>query len=276
LLVIALLAGATYAIIESPRSGWGSPQTFVAVGVAVLALVGLLGYEPRRRDPLLDLRFFRSVPFSGATVIAVCAFGGYAGFLFLNTLYLQQVRGLSPLMAGVCTLPVAVMTLVLAPVSGRLVAGRGPRVPLLLAGALLTLGALTLVPLSGTEPYWRLIVSYAIFAGGFGLVNAPITNTAVSGMPRAQAGVAAAVASTSRQVGSTLGVAVVGSVLASGLVGSVATGFVGASRAAWWIVVGTGLAVLVLGAATTGRRGADSAARAAYLLDDDVAPSLAA
>ena len=276
LLIVALLAGATFAIIESPRSGWGSPQTLVAVGIAVLALIGLLTYEPRRTDPLLDLRFFRSLPFSGATVIAVCAFGGYAGFLFLNTLYLQQVRGLSPLVAGVCTLPIAAMTLVLAPVSGRLVAGRGPRLPLLLAGGLLTVGALTLVPLSGTEPYWRLIASYVVFAAGFGFVNAPITNTAVSGMPRAQAGVAAAVASTSRQVGATLGVAVVGSVLASGLAGPLASGFVDASHAAWWIIVGTGLAVLVLGAATTGRRGADSARRAAYLLEDDEAPVLVA
>ena len=131
---------------------------------------------------MLDLRFFRSVPFSGATVIAVCSFGAYAGFLFLNTLYLQEVRGLRPLVAGLCTLPIAVMTLVLAPVSGRIVGSRGPRIPLLLAGALLCAGALTLVPLSADESYVRLIVSYVVFSAGFGLVNAPITNTAVLGL----------------------------------------------------------------------------------------------
>jgi EmrB/QacA subfamily drug resistance transporter len=274
-LIIVLLASATFAIIESPRSGWTSPQTLVAIVLAVVSLVVLLRYEPRRTDPLLDLRFFRSVPFSGATVIAVCAFGAYAGFLFLNTLYLQDVRGLSALMAGVCTLPVAVLALVLAPISGRLVAARGPRLPLLLAGSLLLIGALTLVPLSADESYPRLILSYVIFAAGFGLVNAPITNTAVSGMPREQAGVAAAVASTSRQVGSTLGVAIVGAVLTAQLVGPIHTGFVAASHAGWWIIAASGLAVLVLGAATTGRRGVASAKRTAYLIEDERQPVLA-
>jgi EmrB/QacA subfamily drug resistance transporter len=274
-LVIAILGGATYAIIESPRAGWSSSQTLVAAAVAAAALVALLVYEPRRVDPLLDLRFFRSIPFSGATVIAICAFGGYAGFLFLNTLYLQEVRGLSPLVAGVCTLPIAVAAMVLAPISGRIVGARGPRVPLVLAGVLLLVGAALLVPLSATESYPLLILSYVVFASGFGLVNAPITNTAVSGMPREQAGVAAAIASTSRQVGATLGVAIIGSVLASGLTGSIRTGFVPASRAAWVIVAVSGLLVLLLGAATTGRHAVASARRTAYLLDEAPQPAMA-
>jgi EmrB/QacA subfamily drug resistance transporter len=275
ILIILLLAGLTFAIIESPRTGWTAPGTLAAAVIAAVALAALLRWEPRRTDPLLDLRFFRSVPFSGATVIAVCSFGAYAGFLFLNTLYLQEVRGLRPFVAGLCTLPIAVMTLVLAPVSGRIVGSRGPRIPLLLAGALLCIGALTLVPLSADESYLRLIISYIVFSAGFGLVNAPITNTAVSGMPREQAGTAAAVASTSRQVGSALGVAIIGSVLAGRLVGPLSTGFVDASRAAWWLIAALGLVVLVLGAATTGRRGVASAQRTAYLVEDERVPVVA-
>ncbi|MCW2595506.1 MAG: transporter [Jatrophihabitans sp.] len=263
-LIIVLLAGMTYAIIESSRSGWSAP-TVVAAVLAGLALVALLRYEPRRTDPLIDLRFFRSVPFTGATVIAICAFGAFSGFLFLTTLYLQDVRGLSPVVAGLCTLPLAVMTLVCAPLSGHIVGSRGPRLPLLAAGTLMCTGALLLVPLSGGESYPRLIASYVVFAAGFGFVNAPITNTAVSGMPREQAGVAAAVASTSRQVGATLGVAVVGSVLASGLTGPLRTSFVAASHAAWWLIAGCGFAVLILGAATTGPRAIASARRTADL-----------
>ena len=272
LLIIALLAGVTYAIIESPRAGWTSVQSLLAIAVAVAALIGVLVYEPRRRDPLLDLRFFRSLPFSGATVIAICAFAAYAGFLYLNTLYLQEVRGLRPLIAGLCTLPIAAMTLVLAPVSGRIVGNRGPRIPLLMAGTLLTLGALSLVPLSADSSYPRLFLSYIVFSAGFGLVNAPITNTAVSGMPREQAGTAAAVASTSRQVGSTLGVAVIGAVLAGQLTGSLRVGFVAASRIEWWLIAALGLAVLVLGAATTGRHAVDSARRTADLVGEQRVP----
>jgi predicted MFS family arabinose efflux permease len=133
---------------------------------------------------------------------------------------------------------------VCSPLSGRIVGNRGPRLPLLLAGALLTAGGLLLVPMSASESYPRLIGSFVVFAAGFGLVNVPITNTAVSGMPREQAGVAAAVASTSRQMGATLGVAVVGTVLTNGINGPLGTGFVTASHPAWWVVTGCGLASL--------------------------------
>jgi hypothetical protein len=95
------------------------------------------------------------------------------------------------------------------------------------------------------------------------MVNAPITTTAVAGMPVAQAGVAAGIASTSRQVGTSLGVAVTGSVLASGLHGPLAAGFTQASRPAWWIITGCGATVLVLALVTTGRWAIATAARTA-------------
>ncbi len=249
-LVIALFGSLTYAIIEGPKAGWLSTQSLALFGVALVALVALLVYEARRREPLLELRFFRSVPFSSASVIAVCAFAGLGGFLFLNTLYLQEVRGLSALEAGLCTLPIAAMTLVFAPISGRLVGRRGPRIGLLVGGAGITLGAALLTSLGAHTPIPSLVPAYVIFGIGFGMVNPPITNTAVLGMPAAQAGVAAAVASTSRQLGQTLGVAVAGAVAAGGLA-AVGPGFVAASHAAWWIVSGCGMAVFALGLAST-------------------------
>jgi MFS family permease len=172
--------------------------------------------------------------------------------------------------AGVCTLPLALAAMVFAPLSGRVVGTRGPRLPLLLAGGCMVAGALMLLRVgAGTAMAW-VTVSYAVYGVGFGMVNAPITNSAVSGMPNSQAGVAAAIASTSRQVGATLGVAVVGSVLNSGLAGqSVATGFATASGPAWWVIIGCGLAVLVLGAVTTGRWARSTANRAAHLFDDE-------
>ena len=86
-----------------------------------------------------------------------------------------------------------------------------------------------------------------VFGLGFAMVNAPITNTAVSGMPREQAGVAAAIASTSRQVGQSLGVAIVGSAVVSGIAGQFTTEFAAASHVGWWIIAGCGAGVLVLG-----------------------------
>ncbi|MFI1888481.1 MFS transporter [Streptomyces jumonjinensis] len=248
LLIIVLLGSLTYAIIE----------TSLAAGViSALALAGFLIYEPRRAEPLIDLRFFRSAPFSGATVVAVCAFAAMSGFLFINTLYLQSVRGYSALHAGLYMLPMAVLTFVFSPLSGRVVSSRGPRLPLMVAGvAMGSCGVLfAAFPAETSDPL--LFTGYVLFGIGFGVVNTPITNTAVSGMPLSQAGVAAAIASTSRQIGTTLGVAVIGAVLAAGIsagVRSPAYGqeFLAASRAAWWVIAGCGLCILLVGTATTG------------------------
>ncbi|MFG2532476.1 MFS transporter [Streptomyces sp. NPDC048516] len=270
LLVIAVLGSLTYAIIEAPDAGWTSPEILAFVLVALASLAGLIAYERRRREPLIDLRFFHSAPFSGATIVAVCAFAALAGFLFINTLYLQNIRGLSALDAGLYMLPMAGMTLIFAPVSGRLVGNRGPRLPLLLAGTAMGASGLLFAAFDAQATNALLFTGYILFGIGFGLVNAPITNTAVSGMPRSQAGVAAAVASTSRQVGQSLGVAVIGAVLAGGAhAAASADAFVAAGRPAWWIIAGCGAAVLLLGALTTGRWAKATADRTATLFDDE-------
>ena len=209
-LVIVLLATLTYGIIEAPSRGWSSAVILAAFTASGMALVGLLLYEPRRDDPLLDLRFFRSIPFASSITISVAAFAAFGGFLFLNTLYLQDVRGLSPVDAGLATVPLAVMTVLASPLSGRIVGRRGPRLPLVISGvSLVTASAMLTGTGPATSSTW-LLAAYVVFGLGFGFVNAPITNAAVSGMPRAQAGVASAIATTSRQFGQTLGVAVVG------------------------------------------------------------------
>jgi len=265
-LVIALFGSLTYAIIEAPTSGATTVLPFAVIALA--ALLGLLWYEPRRDEPLIDLRFFRSAPFSGATVIAIGAFAALGGFLFLSTLYLQNVRGLSALHAGLWMLPMAVPMFLCAPVSGRLVGSRGPRLSLLIAGTAMTVSAVMFAAFDAETSNATLFIGYAIFGVGFGFVNAPITNTAVSGMPRAQAGVAAAVASTSRQLGQTLGVAVIGAVLASGIdASSYRKTFVSASVPGWWILVGCGATVLGLGLLTSGRWARGTAERTAEQLE---------
>jgi EmrB/QacA subfamily drug resistance transporter len=251
LLVMVTLATLTYGIIEGPDHGWGSAIITGCFAVAVIAATSLVLYERRRAQPLLDIRFFRSVPFTGATVTAVCGFSALAGFLFLNALYLQDARGFSPLHAGLLTLPMAAMTALFSALAGRIVGGRGPRLPLAVAGVGIIASGLLLATLSPTTPIWFLLLIYVIFGIGFGMLNPPITNAAVSGMPRAQAGVAAAIASTSRQVGASLGVAVLGSVVTGRITGPFNASFPAASHVGWLIMAGCGAAVLFLAFVTT-------------------------
>ncbi len=266
LLVIVLLAGLVYGLIEGPGRGWTSGVILACFTVAAAALVALIAYEPRQDEPLIDVRFFRSAPFSGAVAIAICAFAALGGFLLVNTLYLQEVRGFSPLVAGLYTLPMAAMTAVCSPLSGRLVGSRGTRPSLIVAGLGISAAGLILTHVTTATSTAMLVTSYLFFGLGFGMVNAPITNSTVSGMPRSQAGVAAGVASTSRQIGSSLGVAVIGSVTISALHGPFRLNFASASHAGWWIITGCGVAILGLGLLVSGPRARETARQTALRL----------
>ena len=245
LLVFAFLVAVTYAVIDGPHAGWKSTQTVGLFGLAAASLASFLFYEGRRREPLLDLRFFRSVPFSTAAVLAVCAFASFAGFLFLNALYLQQVRGFSAFRTGLYTLPLAVMLMLCAPLSGRMVGSVGTRLPLLLSGSGFLLSTLLLTRLHEGTPVTVLMISYVLLGVGLGMVNPAITNSAVAGMPLSQAGVAAAIASTSRQVGAALGVAVAGTVVNASRIHG--TDFAQATHPIWWAMAVAGAIVLGAG-----------------------------
>ena len=261
-LVLGALAAVTYAVIEGPHHGWGSPLIVALFASAACAVIGLLVYEPRRAEPLIDLRFFRSAPFTSATVIAVMTFGAFSGFLFLNALYLQEVRGLSAFATGLYTLPLALATIACSPIAGWLIGRSGTRLPLVLAGTAIAASALALSGVDATTPLRSLVGAYVIFGIGFGLVNAPITNTAVSGMPRARAGLAAAIASTSRQVGASLGVAIGGTNAA----GSSGESFVAAMHRFFWLAAAAGGCVVGLALVSTSAWGRATLARTATLI----------
>jgi len=271
-LAIVLLASLTSAFIEGPELGWSSPGIVLLGVAAAVALVAFVRYELRRAEPLIELRFFASRPFAAATAIAVAALAAFGGFLFVNTLYLQEVRGLSPVDAGLCTLPMAAMTIVAAPISGRIVGNHGVRRPLVAGGVAMALGGVMLVALAADTSLLWLLSAYVVFGAGFGAVNPPITQSAVSGMPASQAGVAAAVATTSRMVGQTLGVAVVGAVATAGVATSVGDELAAASHPAWWLIaaLGAGVAVLGLFASTAAAR--SSAERTAEKLQTELQP----
>ncbi len=222
---------------------------FVAVATA------LAWWECRVRVPMIEPRFFRSAPFSGAIVISLIGMGGTAGYLWVMTFYLQDARGLTPAGVGVLMLPIAVMVVLAAPASGRIAARRGARLPLVLSGTGIAVSALLLTGLDVRTPTVVVVLSFVAFGLGFGMLNAPITNAAVAGMPPGQAAVASAVASTGRQVGQAVGVAVIGAIVVHRVdAGAVAATLPAAAQLGWWVIAVAGALVVVIAVAATSRR----------------------
>jgi MFS family permease len=174
---------------------------------------------------------------------------------------------MSALTAGLCLLPVGVLTTVLSPFTGRLVGARGPRLPLVVAGVALALGGGASIWLNPATPLLAVLAVYLLFGIFLGTVNPPITNTAVAGMPRSMAGVAASLASAGRQTGTTLGVAISGTIVGSALARG-GTAFTSAEHGVWWLVLGLGAGIAALGLLSTGRRALDTARRAAALFEE--------
>ena len=259
-LMIILLGSLTYAVIQGPANGWTSPLTLTLFAVSAAALAVFVAVERRTAEPLLEPRFFRSLPFTGASVIAVLSFVVLAGFLFVITLYLQQARGDSPLRAGLALLPATVVMALAAPVAGSLVGRRGPRIPLVASGVLIAAGSGLLLGLSPSTSQASLALAFAVLGAGLGLVNPPITNTGVTGMPPSQAGVASAVISTTRQIGNVLGVAVMGAMLTASLRAGLADGkthavaLSAATQGPWLLAVACGVLVAGAGFVTTSAR----------------------
>jgi EmrB/QacA subfamily drug resistance transporter len=267
-LAVVFLFGLVYVLIEGPRLGWASSR-FVTIGVvAALAIGAFLFFESRHRDPFIDLRFFRSVPFSSATLTAISAFAAWGAWLFMMLLYLQEERHYSAMRAGLMYLvPSAVGALVFSPLSGRLVGRFGARPSLVSAGALITVASLTLTLLTANTPAGVLLTIFLLSGIGFAMVNPPITNAAVSGMPSSRAGAASAITSTSRQVGVSIGVALSGS-LTGGVLARVGSDFATSTRPLWYVCAGLGALITMLGVVSTSSWAARSAQRLAPLIDE--------
>jgi EmrB/QacA subfamily drug resistance transporter len=268
---VTFLFSLVYLLIQGREMGWTSALSLAIAALAVVAFATFLWYESRRHDPFIDLRFFRSVPFASATLVAVCAFAIYGAFLFMMSLYLQGERHFSAVHTGLLYLPIAGSALVFSPLSGRLVGRFGLRPSLLVAGVMITASTLMLTRLNSTTHVSALIAIFAVFGIGFAMVNAPITTAAVSGMPTDRAGAASAVASTSRQVGVSIGVALCGS-LAGAALTAPDTDFTAASRPLWFVAAALGIVITTLAIVSTSRPAIRSAERLAPLIAEPEQP----
>ena len=259
-LMVLVLGSVVFAVIESGQWGWTSPAILGLLAAAVLGVAGILGYEPRRVDPLFPMWLFRSVPFNAAIGLAVFAMCGFGAFLFVTTLYLQDVRGMAALDAGLSLLPVGVLIVVLSPLAGRVVGQRGPRLPLIVSGTALGLGGGASLWLAPATPLAAVLAIYLLFGIFQGTINPPISNTAVSGVPRSMIAVAASLASTGRQIGTTLGIAIAGTITGPALSRGKAA-FTHAERGVWWLLIGLAVGVVALSLLGTGRWAAKESAR---------------
>jgi MFS family permease len=253
-LVIVMVASLVYAIIEGAYTDWHATAIRgLFLGAAALVPV-LVAWELRRPEPLIEFRYFRSPSLSAAVVIAICAFANMGGFLFLSSIYLQDVRGCSVFDAGLHLLPAAAAMAVCPSVATWLTARTGSaRLPLVLGGVALMLSTTQLPRLTAFSSNAHLAMTFGLVGVGMGLVNSQISVAAVAGMPPAQAGLASGIASASRQLGQALGVALAGGFLtARGGLAHVDKAFTLASYPVWHLLFWGACAVIA--AALTTRR----------------------
>lgn len=213
-LSIGALTAVVYSVIEAPAHGWTSTSTVAAFAVS-LALVGVfVAWELKHHTPMLEVRFFADPRFSAASVSITFAFFALAGAIFMVTQYLQFVLGYSPLRAGLGILPAAAAIGVAGPISAHLAQQCGGRVTVT-AGLMVTAGGLAVQALFAGSSYAPIAVGQALFGLGIGLAMAPATDSIMGSLPAERAGVGSAVNDTTREIGSALGVAVIGSVAGS-------------------------------------------------------------
>jgi EmrB/QacA subfamily drug resistance transporter len=232
LLSITGLATVLWGLIEGPTHGWTSAGVLGAFALGLALMAGFVWWEQHTDQPMLDIGFFRNPRFSAASMAITLTFMALMGVIFGLTQYLQSVLGFSPLEAGAILLPMSAVMLVLAPMSARLVERLGTKL-VLGTGLLVVALALALqTTLDTGSSTLHVVLVTIVLAVGMANVMAPATESIMGSLPRAKAGVGSAVNDTTRQMGGAIGVALIGSLLASVYRSDVRTGLAGSGAPA--------------------------------------------
>ena len=215
-LSVLMLGSLTWTIIEAPEQGWGSVATIGGFAVSALALVAFVLRERAAAHPMLDVTLFKDRRFSAASGAVTITFFALFGFIFLVTQYFQFVRGYGTLSTGARILPVA-LSIAVASVAGALLAPRiGTKVVVTTGLLLFATSFLWISTVAVDASYAVVIVPQMVLMGlGMGLISTPATESILLVLPPARAGVGSAVNDATRELGGTLGVAVVGSLFSS-------------------------------------------------------------
>jgi EmrB/QacA subfamily drug resistance transporter len=209
------LFGLTYALIEGNNYGWGSPRILASFAVAVLGLATFVLLEHRQRVPMLDLSLFKNSTFAGANVTMLLVALAMFGVFFFNSLYLGQVLGYSPIQTGATFLPLTVLIVFVAPLAGRFSDTIGPRWLMGAGLVLLSASLLSFSTLGVDSSFWDIVPGLILGGFGMSLAMTPTTAAAMGSVPVDKAGVGSAVLNSMRQVGGSLGIALMGAIVAS-------------------------------------------------------------
>jgi len=208
------LAGLTVALIEAGPAGWTSPVVATGLAVCAVAGAGFLVIEQRVSDPMLPMGLFSSSTFSSATAVGLLINLGFYGELFVMSLYLQQLRGFTPLRAGVALTPELAMAVVGSTVSGKVMAHSGPRRPMLVGLVVGGAGLAGLAAAGDHSSYWVLVVPLMASGLGMSLVMPAATAAVMEAAPFERGGLASGTLNAARQVGGAVGVALLGTFVA--------------------------------------------------------------
>lgn len=207
------LGAVVYSVIEAPERGWTDILTLAGFGVGLVGLAAFIGWELRCARPMLDPRLFVNRRFSGAALSITLQFFAFFGFIFLILQYLQLVQEMRPLTAAVCLLPMSVSLMAAATRGPRLVRHIGVAPAAGLGLGAMAIGLAVLSQLEASSSYWLVLAGLVPLGGGMGLAAVQATSAIVSSLPLAKQGVGSAINDTTREVGGTLGIAVLGSLL---------------------------------------------------------------
>ncbi len=234
----------TYALIEGGDRGWTSPLIVGAFALAAVAAGVFLAIESRSAYPMIPLRIFRSASFSGGIGTMMIWSFGVLGIYFFTSLYLQGNLGFSPTKAGLAFVPMALCLALAATLSPRVVPVLGANRTVALGMAVMTVGLLLFAGLGAGATFGSLLPGFILFGLGAGLMNVPLTNAVLDGVPTAQAGIASALFNASREVAGLLGVTVVGAVLRSSESAALRSGtrpaqaFIDGYHSGLWLTIG--------------------------------------